>query len=111
MITGYYRVHMIIRGYVRTDVDHVDYDELDVRIWNAEEELAKQTRWRKPRLELNYYDEFHGLVEVLFIFRITWQDRQADIDEYVEEAMKTIESITSMIVDEYEVEAVVPDQS
>ncbi len=108
MFSGYYKVHMILRGYVRSDIEDIDENEINVRIWTAEEELSRGS-FRKPRLELNFFDELYGSVELLFIFRITWQDRAADIDEYVEQAIATIENITSIIIDEHEIEEVVSD--
>ncbi len=108
MFSGYYKVHMVLRGYVRSDIDYIDEDELNVRIWTAEEELSRGS-FRKPRLELNFYDELQGSVELLFFFRITWQDRAADIDEYVEQAIATIESVALIIIEEHEIEEVVPD--
>ncbi len=108
MFSGYYRVHMILRGYVRSDIEEIDENEINVRIWTAEEELSKGSL-RKPRLEINFYDELQGSVELLFTFRINWQDREADIDEYVEHAISTIEGVASIIIDEHEIEEVVPE--
>ena len=100
---------MNLRGYVRTDLEEKRYEDIDVLVWSAEEEIKKINPLRTPRLELSFFDELNGYVEIIFIFKITWQDRQADIEEYVDEAIKEFENVTGIIIDEYDIESVVPE--
>ncbi len=109
MIAGYYKVQMVLRGYVRNDFEKASYEDVDVLIWSAEEQISKINPLRKPRLELSFFEELNGYLEIIFIFKISWQDRKADIDEYIEKVIKELENVTNIIIEEYDIESVIPD--
>lgn len=101
-----YRHFTLMRGLLNNYDDYydeeVDFGELDARAFNLRRELDKLQPNRDPQLELEYLG-VSGDLELMFNFRITWMDRESDIEEFLEESQEVIENGMDMIVTEKQI--------
>ncbi|MCE7737681.1 MAG: hypothetical protein GPJ54_22510 [Candidatus Heimdallarchaeota archaeon] len=83
------------------DDDELDFGEIDSKANEIKHELDSIQPYRYPQLQLEDLGE-SGNVELIFKFRTTWMDREADLQDYLDEVQATIESRLDMIITERE---------
>ena len=100
-------LNVLFRGLLNEyDEDDEDDDEYDISVIESKtnevrNEIDKLQPYRYPSLSLEYYGDM-GHIELIFKFRITWMDRESDMQDYMDEVEQTIESGLNMIINERE---------
>ncbi len=99
------RLHVLYRGLLNEfdedEDEELDFGELDVKTYNLQSELNRLQPNRDPRLETDYLG-ISGDVELLFNCRISWMDRDADVEDYLDNVQESIENELDMIISERE---------
>jgi len=99
-------VHVLFRGLVK-DIDEDDmedeleFGDFDSQIFGLSGEIDRLQPNRFPHLELDYLGN-SGDAELIFRFKITWMDREADMEDYLDEVQDVIENDLNMLVNERE---------
>ena len=106
MAVSYYRVHGLATARPVDQSGKKDRDEYEVLLMSIEDE-RRRGDMRLPRLELTFYEEDY--LEIHVSFRVTYKDRNADIDEYAEELLGDIESVLGVIITDFTIEEVIPE--
>ena len=91
----------LLNEYDEDDDDEIDFGILDSKADEIKEELNHIQPYRYPALQLEYLDD-GGNVELIFKFRTNWMDREADLQDYLDEVQTSIESRLDMIITEKE---------
>jgi hypothetical protein len=81
--------------------EEVELGELDANAYDLRNELNLIQPNRDPKLTVDYLG-IDGNVEMLFNYRITWIDRDSDIQDYLDEVQEIIENGMDMIISERE---------
>ncbi|MHA2092639.1 MAG: hypothetical protein ACW98K_17475 [Candidatus Kariarchaeaceae archaeon] len=106
MSSPYTRFHVLFRGLLNEIEDdeedeEVELGELDANAYDLRNELNLIQPNRDPKLTVDYLG-IDGNVEMLFNYRITWIDRDADIQDYLDEAQGIIENGMDVLINERE---------
>ena len=88
--SGIYFTNILFRGILNEDDDELDFGEVDTIIETTTPEIDKIQPGRLPQLKLDYLG-ISGEVEILLRFKVTWEDRGSDLENYLDEVQATIE--------------------
>jgi len=83
------------------DDDEIDIGDIDSKADEIKMELDSIQPYRFPTLQVEDLSET-GNIELIFKFRTTWMDREADLQDYLDEVQSTIESRLDMMITERE---------
>ena len=97
-------VHVLFRGLVKDfdedDMeDEIEFGEFDAQVFGVAGEIDRLQPNRFPHLELDYLGN-SGDVEMIFRFKVTWMDREADMEDYLDEVQDLIENNLNMLINE-----------
>jgi len=100
-------LHVLFRGIITDfeeddDDDEIDLGYLDSKAHELQDELNRIQPYRFPSLQMDYLG-ITGDIELIFKFRITWMDRQADIDDYLDEVEVIVENGMNALLNEREI--------
>lgn len=87
--------------YDDDDSEDLDFGVIDSLAEGMKDELNLLQPYRFPSLQLEYLGD-SGDIELIFKFRTNWMDREADLQDYVDEVQATIESTMNLIINEKE---------
>lgn len=93
-------LHVIFKGFIEEfddDDDEIEMTEFDARAFSLQDTINQIEPNRDPRLETEYFGNNLDF-ELKFIFRITWMDRTADEDEYIDKVQEEIENGLGVII-------------
>jgi hypothetical protein len=107
VLIGYSRYHCLIRGQMLDNFENIDEFEFDARVLASKNRINEMDHYRFPSLETNYFGDSY--VELIFSFRISYKDRNPEINEYVDDCLNIIQDTIGMMVDEVDFEGIVPD--
>ncbi|MDH5402718.1 MAG: hypothetical protein OEZ01_04540 [Candidatus Heimdallarchaeota archaeon] len=79
------------------DEDELDFGEFDTKAHSISQNLDKIQPHRFPELETDYLGS-NGDVDLIFNFRITWMDRESDIEDYLDDVQQTIENELELLI-------------
>lgn len=100
-------LNVLFRGLMNEYDDDEEEDEdeemsiIESKTHEIIDEISRLQPYRYPSLSLEYYGD-QGHIELVFKFRITWMDRESDMNDYLDDVQNTIESGMNMIVNERE---------
>jgi hypothetical protein len=72
------------------ETEEIEFGELDTQVYDLNDQINLIQPYRNPDLRLDYLG-VTGEVELIYIFRVTFQDRDSDVNDYLDEVEKTIE--------------------
>lgn len=108
--TGAYFYRILFRGNLIDDTDDPDFGEIDTLASYANDELDKIAPNRNPDLRLDYLG-ITGEVEFIYTFRITFQDRDSDVEDYLDDIQESIEGQLPVVIYEREPLGIAQDQT
>lgn len=91
----------ILNNYEELE-DDIDLGDLDASAYNLREDIDRLQPNRDPSLEFDYLG-LSGDVELIFNCRITWMDRESDIEDYLDEVQGVIENGLDILIYERQV--------
>ncbi len=100
-------LNVLFRGLMNDYDDDEEEDEdeemsiIESKTHEIKDEIDRLQPYRYPALSLEYYGDL-GHIELVFKFRITWMDRDSDMNDYLDDVQNTIESGMNMIINERE---------
>ncbi|MHA2027870.1 MAG: hypothetical protein ACW99A_00145 [Candidatus Kariarchaeaceae archaeon] len=89
----------ILNDFDEDEEDDFEFGVIDAKTDELKDELNSLQPYRFPSLELEYLGN-SGDVELIFKFRTNWMDREADLEDYIDEVQTVIESGMDMIINE-----------
>ena len=97
-----YRYYALFRGLLN-DYDEyesdIDMGELDSQAYSLQSDLDRLQPYRDPKLNVDYLG-ITGEVEMLFNFKITWMDRDSDIEIFLDDVQEVIENSMDLLITE-----------
>ncbi len=98
--TVYVLFRGILKDFDEDDMeDEIDFGEFDSHVFSTAGEIDRLQPNRFPYLELDYLGN-SGDAEMIFRFKITWMDREADMEDYLDEVQDLLENNLNMLMNE-----------
>ena len=101
IFTSVYIGNVLFRGYLSDEDDERDFGEIDSDAHFAQSELNLIRPHKNPSLALDYLG-ISGEVELIYRFKVTWDERESDIQDYLDEVQESIENLLFIIISERE---------
>jgi len=101
MFARVYYQNTLFRGQLNDLDSELDFGDVDTRVFELTSDVNALQPNRYPQLKLDYLG-VTGEIEIIFTFRTTWEDRQADISHYHDEVQEVIENGLNCIITEIE---------
>ncbi len=92
-------LHVLFTGFITStdDEEDIDFNDFDNRAYSLQNKLDQIEPNRDPRLETEYLGNNLDF-ELKFTFQVTWMDRNADEDEYIDKVQAEIENDLGVII-------------